>query len=431
MKVKVPDDTRSLHKIGEYVMSYDGWKNAYANALANRIGRVLITSKVWNDPWAALEKGKLELGETVEEVFVNIANPQKFDPELSETNVFKRVLPDIRAAFHTMNYQKYYKVSVSDAQLRQAFLSWGDVNSLTSYIVDSLYTGMALDAFLVKKYMLARELVNGGFHEVITKPIEGDGANPKDAVAKYREYTNNMLLLKSIYNRAGVRTSTPIADQLIIIPNHVEAVLGVEVLASAFQLSQVDYISKRIPVDSFEFDADDEARLALLFKDDPDYNEFTGPEKASLQKVNAVKIDRNWMMVFDNLQEMESIRNGEGLYWQYWLHSWKTVSASPYSNAIAFTEEASEITEVSVSPATANVAQGSDLTLTATVSGTGLYEKSVTWSIDGQTSDDTRINADSGVLHVSASEEASTEITVTATAKDGQTGTATITVVAA
>lgn len=431
MKVRIPDDTRSLHKIGEVVMGFDGFKNAYANALVNRIAKVIITSKVWNDPWAVLEKGKLEFGETVEEVFVNVANPQKFDPELSEKNIFKRVIPDIRAAFHTMNYQKYYKVTVSDAQLRQAFLSFAEVNSLTSYITDSLYTGMALDAYLVKKYMIARELVNGGFHEVVTKPVEGDGAKPSDAVAKYREFTNNMLLLKTMYNRAGVRTSTPLADQVIIIPNHVEAILGVDVLASAFNLSQVDYISKRIPVDSFDFDVDDTARLAEIFEDDSDYMPFTGSEIASLQKVNAVKIDRNWMMVFDNLQEMESIRNGEGLYWQYWLHAWKTFSVSPFSNAIAFTSESSEITEVTVSPATANVSQGADLQLTATVEGTGLFEKSVVWSIEGQASTDTRINPDSGVLHVSMTEAASTEITVTATAKDGQTGTSTITVVAA
>lgn len=431
--VRVPDDNRSLHNIGECIMGYEPYMNAYITALVNRIARVIVTSRAWKDKWAVFEMGKLDYGETVEEIFVNIAKPHSYDPAKAETQVFKREIPDVRAAFHSMNYQKFYKVTVSNDQLRQAFLSYYDMNELIARIVDSLYTGMNLDVFLTKKYMLAREAINGGIYTVVTKPISGDGADPDDAIAKYRQYTNNLEFLKTLYNRAGVRNSTPVSDQVIIVPNEAEAALGVKVLAAAFNLSEVDYISRRIPVDSFEFDADDEERLAELFANDAAYKPFTDEEKKALRLISAVKLAKDWFMCFDNFEQFTENYNGEGVYWQYFFHVWKTFSVSPFANAVLFTSQVSEITEVTVSPTAANVAQGTSIVMTAEVAGTGLFEKTVEWSVKGaeDLAPGTRIDGTSGVLRVASDEKVGNVLTVTAMAKDGQTGTAQITVTTA
>nr|DAQ58500.1 MAG TPA: Head protein [Caudoviricetes sp.] len=431
--VRIPDDNRSLHNIGEYIMNYEAYQNAYLTALVNRVARVIVTSRVWKDKWAVFDRGRLDYGETIEEIFVNIAKPHSYDPAKAETQVFKREIPDVRAAFHSMNYQKFYKVTISNDQLRQAFLSYYDMNELIARIVDSLYTGMNLDTFLTKKYMLAREAINGGIYTVVTKPISGDGAEPDDAISKYRQYTNNLEFLKTTYNRAGVRNATPIADQVIIVPNEAESILGVKVLAAAFNLSEVDYISKRIAVDSFEFDADDEARLAELFANDATYKPFTSEEKKALQLISAVKLAKDWFMCFDNFEQFTENYNGEGLYWQYFFHVWKTFSVSPFANAVLFTSQASNVTEVTVSPSTANVAQGTSIVMSAKVAGIGLFEKTVEWSVNGTgaLASGTRIDGTSGVLRVASDETVGNVLTVTATAKDGQTGTAQVTVTAA
>ena len=94
----------------------------FLSALVNRIGRVLITSKMYSNPIEMFKKGMLEFGETVEEIFVNIAKPFQFDQSIAEKEVFKREIPDVRSAFHVMNYQKFYKSTISDRELKQAFL---------------------------------------------------------------------------------------------------------------------------------------------------------------------------------------------------------------------------------------------------------------------------------------------------------------------
>ena len=102
-------DAESIRAIGAVIMDNTALKNEFLNALINRIGRVVVTSKLYSNPWAVFKKGKLEFGETIEEIFVNLAKPFQYSPETAETNVWKREIPDVRAAFHTLNFKKFYK----------------------------------------------------------------------------------------------------------------------------------------------------------------------------------------------------------------------------------------------------------------------------------------------------------------------------------
>ena len=114
-------DTASIRQIGNIVTSYVALQNEFLSALYNRIARVIVTSRTYYNPWAMFKYGYMEMGETIEEVFVNIAKPFQYNPKESETRYMKREIPDVRAAFHTMNYQKFYKVTISDEQLRRRF----------------------------------------------------------------------------------------------------------------------------------------------------------------------------------------------------------------------------------------------------------------------------------------------------------------------
>ena len=80
----------SIRAIGAVIMDYPVLQNEFLSALVNRIGRVLITNKMFDNPWTAFKKGMLEFGETMEEVFVNIAKPFQYDAAVAESEVFKR-----------------------------------------------------------------------------------------------------------------------------------------------------------------------------------------------------------------------------------------------------------------------------------------------------------------------------------------------------
>ena len=420
---KAAANTESIRQIGGIMMNYQPLQNEFLKALYNRIGRGIITSKMYYNPWAPFKKGLMELGETVEEVFVNIAKAHTFNPEKAETNFMKREIPDVRSAFHTMNYQKFYKATISNDQLRQAFLSWQGITDLIAKIVDAMYTAHNLDEFQVTKYMLARNILNGLLYGHTVPAISKENAS--DIVTEVKTISNELVYDTPTYNAAGVYSFTEKNDQFIITTARFDAIMDVNVLAAAFNMDKVEFMGHRVQIDGF--DRLDENRLNELFADDPGagYVPLTANEKAALAAVPAIIVDRDYFMIFDNLYKFTEDYNGEGLYWQYWYHAWKTFSTSPFANAVVFVPGEQKVVSVTVSPATATVNKGNMLQLNAVVETTNFAPTSVVWTVDGVNS---TVDAN-GLLTVGTGETTETlTVTATSTFDEIKTGTATITV---
>ena len=396
---RIPVATQeNIREIGNAMMQFQATQNEFIDALVNRIARVIITSKSYENPLRMFKKGLLEYGETIEEVFVNIARAHQFDPAVAETEVFKREIPNVDAVFHKLNYQNFYKTTISNEQLRQAFLSAEGVSDLIARIVDSLYSGSEFDEFLCMKQLIVDAASNGEMYPInIPTPT---AANAADIVTTIKGISNKLEFMNSKYNSMGVLNFSKKDNQFLIMDAEFSAVVDVNVLANAFNMSKAEFLGHQVLIDDF----------------------------GSLTGVVAALVDRDWFMVFDNLQSFTENYNGQGLYWNYFWHVWKTFSTSPFSNAILFTTTAVSVTGVTVTPGVLTVEPGHTASFTAAVTGTGYPPKDVTWSITGQTSAATVINSD-GVLSLGA-DEAGPTITVTASSvyDTGKSGTATVTV---
>lgn len=406
----------SIREIGAVIMQYPTLQNEFLTALINRIGRVIITSRLYSNPWAMFKKGLLEFGETVEDIFVNLAKPFQYDAETAESNVFKREIPDVRAAFHVLNYQKFYKTTIQQEQLRQAFLSWSGITDLIAKITEAMYTGANYDEFLTMKYLLARHILNGELYPISIPAVSA--ANAKQIVANIKGVSNNFEFPNTKYNLAGVTNYSNKSRQYIIVNANFDAVMDVEVLASAFNMDKADFMGHRVLIDSFG--SLDTARLDRLFANDDNYTTPTADELAALDAIPAVLVDEDWFMIFDNLMNFTEQYNGEGLYWNYWYHVWKTFSISPYANSAVFVPGTPAITSVEVSPSSATVGAGQTILLTAEVVTAYFASKAVnwTWTAVDSNSDPvtTGVSIDPlGNVSIDADVETGTVITVKAT----------------
>ena len=410
----------SVREIGAIIMQYPALQNEFLSALVNRIGMVLVTSKLYRNPWAFMKQGMLEFGETIEEIFVNIAKPFEFNQERAETTIFKREIPDVRAAFHVMNYTKFYKATISNDQLRQAFLSWNGITDLIARIVDAMYTGANYDEFITMKYLLAKHLIAGNIYANQIDTVSTD--NMKSIVATIKGVSNSLEFLSNKYNYNGVETYTNKSDQYILVNAKFDATMDVEVLASAFNMDKAEFMGRRVLVDSFG--NLDNARLKLLFAEDPNYTEILEDDLQALDNIPAVMVDRYFFMIFDNFYNFTEQYNGEGLYWNYWYHTWKTFSISPFHNAVAFVPGAPTITSVTVEPSTASGAVGSTIQLSAEVVSTNFAPKTVTWS---SSSENVTVNSN-GLVTIGTGATGSVTITATSTYDTTKSGTCTITV---
>lgn len=420
------DSIASLRGIGNIMMQYQPLQNAFLTAIVNRIARVIITSRLYENPWSGFKKGLMEYGETVEEIYVNLAKPYQYNPEVAENEVFKRRIPDVKSAFHSMNYQKFYPTTVSNDQLRQAFLSWQGITDLIGKIIEQVYTGANYDEFLVMKYLVAQMALKGEIYPVNVPAITAD--NAREVTTTMVNYARKLSYMTTLYNYAGVTTYTDPRYLYIILTTDVSSVFDVEVLALSFNMDKAELIGRQVGVDGFG--TFDEARLAEIFKDDPftQYTPFTDDEKKTLSNIAGLMVDESWFMIFDNYYNMTEIYNPEGLYWNYFYHVWKTFSVSPFSNAILFTTDTPAITSVTVSPATATVNKGATAQFTATVVSTGLAPKEVVWTVSGNNDAGTVIDQN-GLLTVNTNETATTlNVVATSTYDSTKTGKAVVTV---
>ena len=326
-----------IPKVGEVIYGTPAFANQFINALVNRIAIVRVQSANFNNPYTILKKGYIEYGETVEDIFVSIATAIDFNVEKAGKREFQRTIPDVRSAFHVMNWRVMYPVTIQDEDLRQAFLSIDGVQNLIAKIVDSVYTAAEYDEFLLFKYLLIKAISHG---KVKSKSI-GTGDELSEAAVQFRGTSNVLPFMSDQYNESAVKTNTPKERQVIFMDAMFNARFDVNVLASAFNMDKADFMGRLFIIDNWtEFDNE---RFDVIRANSDGIEEVTANELALLANVKAVILDENWFQVYDNNNKFTEKYVASGLYWNYFYHTWKTVSNSPFANAVMFVTSAASV----------------------------------------------------------------------------------------
>lgn len=351
--VPVVEKSSDIPKVGEIIYGTPAFANQFINALVNRIAIVRVQSATFNNPYEILKKGFIEFGETVEDIFVSIAKAVEFDPEKAAAREFKRTFPDVRSAFHTMNWRVMYPVTIQDEDLKQAFLSIDGVQNLIAKIVNAVYTAANYDEFLLFKYLIIKAVSHGHMYPLSI----GDGTKMTDAAKKFRGTSNKLPFMSSNYNDSGVKTTTPKDRQVIFMDADFNADFDVDVLASAFNMDKADFMGRLFLMDDWtKFDNE---RFDVIRANSDGIEEVTTKELSLMADVKAVICDENWFQVYDNKSQFTEDYVAAGLYWNYFYHQWKTISSSPFANAVVFVTDTAttalpatitaEITDKSVS----------------------------------------------------------------------------------
>lgn len=326
-----------IPKVGEIIYGTPAFANQFINALVNRIAIVRVQSATFNNPYSILKKGYIEYGETVEDIFVSIAKAVDFNVEKAAKREFQRTIPDVRSAFHVMNWRVMYPVTIQDEDLRQAFLNIEGVQNLIAKIVDAVYTAAEYDEFLLFKYLLIKAISHGKMYPTSI----GAGTDLSEAAVQFRGTSNLLPFMSSEYNEVGVKTNTPKERQVIFMDAMFNAQFDVNVLASAFNMDKADFMGRLFLIDNWT-DFDNE-RFDIIRTNSDGIEEVTTDELALLANVKAVILDDNWFQVYDNNNKFTEKYVASGLYWNYFYHTWKTVSNSPFANAVVFVTSATDV----------------------------------------------------------------------------------------
>lgn len=334
----VPEVTKTtdIPKVGEVLLGYPAMANQFLNALLNRIALVRINSMTFNNPYVRLKKGYLEFGETIENVFVGIIKAIPYNPDKGEARELKRYASNVKATFHIMNWRVLYPISIYDVDLKLAFTSINGVQDMIARLVDQVYTSSNVDEFLLFKYLMIKAISHGKM-----KPLPVDYNNGTDAATNFRGTSNLLIFPSTTYNEAGVTNVTPKSKQVIFMDSMYNAKFDVTVLASAFNMDKAAFMGSLFLIDDWTtFDMD---RFSEILKESDGMEPVTPAELDLLKDVHAVVMDEDWFQVYDNEAKFTEKYVGSALYWNYFYHVWKTISHSPFHNAVAFVDASAEI----------------------------------------------------------------------------------------
>lgn len=403
---RIPEATaENLHEVGDAILTYEAQANEFVNALVNRIGLVILNNRMATNPLAALKKGRLAVGETIEEIYIDVIKAQTYDPRAAQDTLFKRHLPNVSSVFHSVDSQLNYPLTISNEQLRKAFMSYDSLDRFIAGLVDSMYKSATLDEFIQMKQLISEWNNNGRF---IIEPITAvtDAASAREAMIKIKAVSDGMTIFNNQMNYAGVWTSTPKDEQYLITTPDFNARMDVDVLAAAFHMDKAEFAGHVIVVDNIGDLGDD--------------------------GIEAILVDKNWYQVYDYLRTFKTAYNGEGLYWNYFYHVWMVYSLSPFANAVAFGTATPTVTAVTVTPTAATVKAGGTVQITTSVTGTGDPTSKCTFALTGNTDTETVVNT-MGKVILGSKETGSlgtskNQITVTATSVQDKSKTATCTI---
>lgn len=356
-------NAENVAQVGAGIMINQTVQNDFISNLVDRIGLVVVKRASLRNPLKKFKKGQMPFGRTIEEIFTDITKAKKYDPYDAEQTVFKRQIPNVKTLFHERNRQDYYEQTIQDDSLKTAFTSWGNFENFVSSIINAIYNSAEVDEYEYMKLLVDNYFTQGHFSIVpVTEPSTETAA--REFIKKVRATATKMSLPTGSreYNALAVRTRTDMSDLHLIIDADLNALIDVDVLAKAFNMDKTDFLGNVTVIDGF-----------------------------ASSGLEAVLIDKDWFMVYDNDFSMETIRNPKGKYWNYFLHVWQTLSVSRFANAVAFVSgTVPAVTQVIVDPTIATIKAGQTHEFTAYVRTTDGSSPVVTWTVVASNSKTTK-----------------------------------------
>lgn len=310
----------NFREVGTALLENEAQKNEFLDAFVYKVCFTEVNNRRYYNPWAVLKKGTKPYGGIKEKVHTNPVKGVKYDGSNTE-DMLKVTKPDVKSAYFQRNREDKYPVSISDAQLKTAFISPHEFGNFHQSVLNAMYSGDEMDEYLLMRNAVSSVIADG---KVLVIEVDYDG-NPAElikavqTISRYWKYEKTDYASYNIQNAAAIEagTKTPVVTwcppekQVLLIREDVDVNTDIEVLAKAFNMGKTDFSQRKLGFDALE---------------DPD--------------VLCVLSDEGWFEFEDDLYKVASFNNGSNLTTNYWLHHWETIGLNPLANVVAFKRKA-------------------------------------------------------------------------------------------
>lgn len=322
--------------------------NDFCNFLVNRIGMTKITNnKEWTNPLGVFKKESMYFGSTVQEIAPKWIKAHSYLDDDDTLLAVSR--PEIDVAYHTMNRQDRYDLSINRAELQQAFTQEYGLDSFVSSLMKLPYNSDNYDEYRCVLQLIAEYEKYQGFYKVHVDEI-ADQSTAMAMLEICKELAEDLTFPSSLYNSSKTDVPTFVnstSELVLIITPRVKAKLDVQAYATLFNLEKAELKERIVVVDHIPI----AGAQALLTTED-------------------------FFVMHDVLYETRNFDNPQTLTTNYYLHHWEVLSVSPFVPAILLTTEDGTLTPTITQTVTELAVTGDDtaepgdtIQLTYTLSG--------------------------------------------------------------
>ena len=325
--IPIVTESSSIADFGTPIL--DPANTAVLNDFVGLLKKVVYTAvynKTFNSPLAQLEGERMPLGQFIEDTYINPIKGRGFDIN-DFAGLLQKYSAEVATQYLTVNSDMQYCATITREKLRNAFTSWANLEEFITGMTNALYNGAYITRYNQTKGLpLAAFKAGAVKYEVITNPTSETTA--KNLIRKMRADYSKMQIPSTAYNAwqdvkgAGafaLKTWTDPQDIVVLITADVEALIDVEVLAAAFNMSKADFLGRVIVVDDFSQYADD------------------GQVAVDGSMIKAMICDKAWFKIKTQDFDMEDFRNPNNKTYQLYLNDTRMVNYSLFANAKIYT----------------------------------------------------------------------------------------------
>ena len=385
-------------------------------SLLKKVVYTAVYNKTFNNPLVQLEGERMPLGQFIEDAYVNPAHARGFNVN-DFAGLLQKYEAEVAVQYLSVNSDLQYCVTLTREKIRNAFTSWDNLEALISGYINSLYNGA-----YITRYNQTKGLVTAAFtgNNVQYQKISDvtDEQSAKSLIRQLRAAFSKMQIPSTRFNawnkvkggNLALKTWSDPQDIVVLISADIEALVDVEVLAAAFNMSKADFLGRVIVVDDFN-QYNDDGTVAVDGSD-----------------IKAAIMDRAWFKIKTQDFAMDEFYNANNRTWQYYLNDVRMCNFSLFANAIVFATDDPTVhaTDIEAGESTATVVAGSKVTVpfeltppnaTDTVTVSTSADSYATAAIKGKTVEITGVAAGSATITLTCNGQTDTiAVTVNAAA---------------
>lgn len=323
-----------LQTYGATILGQPVIKNEFLNAFTNFFMYEVTKAHIFESEFDRLKKPASPLRYGTFESFTNTIKPMQYDmTELSRILTLYR--PDVKTAYFTRTREDVFPMSITEEKLQGAFMSYEDFNAFINDLYSTLVRSNKVVEYNAIKECINVNVLGGGFKVVKIPKITEE--NAKTIAKMIRSYFHKMQKPSTQYNNyinlegaqgEAVETNTPEENLLIITDADTEAEIGIDVLASLYNLQYGNtsmYQNNHITVDDFGYNVYDRENRTIT-------------ERKS-SNIRFMICDEAVFNIRDNLDMKTSGYNDAALVRQNFYHIWQSINMRPWANCVVFVED--------------------------------------------------------------------------------------------